>query len=198
MGGRSGFTLVELWVALALTAVLFALANGLLYGMARLDRAARTAGRTAREAEFCLEVFRKEVGEIRHDPADPSFTILGGSGMLAYSTSRREIIARDDMPRGFNRVEWRFDPARHVLVRTVSQLAHGVATVEAPRSQVLLNGVAEVRFLRHDGRQWVALSGGVGPLEPGRALGMEVVQVLGEDVRERRVLPAAALLPAEW
>lgn len=185
-------------MALALTAVLFALANGLLYGMARLDVASRTAGRAAREAEFCLEVFRKEVGEIRHDPADPSFTILGGAGLLAYSTSRREVIARDDMPRGFNRVEWRFDPARHVLVRTVSQLAHGVVTADVPRSQALLTGVAEVRFLRHDGQRWVALSGGVGPLEPARALGMEVVQILGEDTRERRVLPAAALLPAEW
>lgn len=195
---RAGFTLVEIWVALGLTALLFALVNGLVFGLLKATQISREVGRAGRAAEFCLEMFRKEVGEIRWDPADPMFTILAGAGVLAYSTSRREVIARDDMPRGYLRVEWRYDAGARTLVRRVSPIVAGVGEAGRTVTTTLLDDVLEVRFLRHDGQRWEVLTGGASPLPPSSALAMEVVRPLTSDSAARRVLPATALLPAPW
>lgn len=170
----SGLTLIEMTIALALTALLLILLNGLLGGVSRWSVHTREASAAARKLEFALEVMRKEIGELRLVASDPQMLLLGGAGMLSYATTRAELIARDEMPRGLIRVEWRYEPSEKVLIRTVTPIAGPSREAGVSRSVVILEQLEKVQFLVHDGKAWIPLTGSNAPVENPRAIGLEL------------------------
>jgi len=171
---RRGLTLIEMTIALALTALLLILVNGLLGGVSRWSVHTREASLEARRLEFALEVMRKEIGELRLVASDPQFLLLGGAGTLSYATTRTELIARDEMPNGLVRVDWKFDPDTKTLQRTVTPVSGNSREAGVSRTVTVLDHLEKVQFSVHDGRQWILLSGSNAPVEQPRAIGLEL------------------------
>ena len=169
-----GLTLVEMTIALALTALLLILVNGLLGGVSRWSVHTREASVQARRLEFALEVMRKEIGELHLVASDPRMLLLGGAGTLSYVTTRAELIARDEMPSGLLRVEWKFDPPTRRLLRTVTPVAGTSREAGVSRTVPVLGDLEKVQFSIFDGRQWTALTGSDAPVEKPRAIGLEL------------------------
>lgn len=171
---RRGVTLIEMTIALTLTALLLILVNGLLGGVSRWSVHTREASSSARRLEFALEVMRKEIGELRLVASDPQLLLLGGAGTLSYATSRVELIARDEMPNGLLRVDWKFDPSSGQLLRTVTPVSGSSREAGVSRTIPILEHLEKVQFSVHDGQKWIPLSGSNAPVEQPRAIGLEL------------------------
>lgn len=169
-----GLTLIEMTIALTLTALLLILVNGLLGGVSRWSVHTREASAAARRLEFALEIMRKEIAELRLVASDPQLLLLGGAGTLSYATTRAELIARDEMPSGLVRVDWKFDQEAGDLLRTVTPVAGNSREAGVSRSMKILDNLENVRFSIHDGRKWIPLTGSNAPVEEPRAIGMEL------------------------
>lgn len=192
---KSGFTLVETLISLTLLAVLFVLLGGLLSGMAKISRVASDMAIFDREIEFCSEIMRKELGEMVIDNQKADFTFLGGSEFLAYTTTRDELLARDSIPGGAKRVEWRYDPEKKSLVRTATKLvAPGQGLPPVARSS-FIEGLIGIEFLYFDGVTWFKLSG-ISSVVP-RSESIAVRFIIKKDTNETGVYETAFLLPYE-
>lgn len=157
--GRQGYTLVELLISLALLAVLFTLLGSLLHGMARISRLAEDGSVREREIAFCFEMMRKELGEMVIDQRKADFSFLSGENFIAYTTTRNELLARDSIPSGVKRIEWRYDPGAQVLVRRVSMLIDGKREAAAPVETRFLEGLQSFETLIFDKVNWLRMTG---------------------------------------
>lgn len=191
----SGFSLVEVLMALTLLVILFTLANAALYGMAKISGNALGTMRKARALEFCIETMRKELGEVRFEPGSEQFSLDAGEGFLSYSTTRSEVIARSDMPRGFLRVEWKFDPDKKTLERTVTDLVQRGKEIGKSSTKRLLNGLSRVSFFLHNGKQWDLIRGKPQTLLITNAILIEIEFENGESPFPTRLYKSAFWLP---
>ena len=192
---EAGFTLVEVLLALTLLSLLFALANGALFSMGRISGKTIASMQKARALEFCAETMRKELGEARCDPADDRFQLTGGEGFLSYSTTRSEVIARTDMPRGFLQVEWKFDPDKKTLQRTVTDLVQRGKEIGKTASSTLLDGLIRVSFEMHDGKQWTLLRGKPTVLPVTQAIAVELEFDKGQSPFSTPIYKSAFAMP---
>lgn len=156
---RNAFTLVEMLISLALLAVLFTLLGGLLHGMSRISRLAEDNSIRDREMNFCFNMIRKELGEMVVEQKKTDYSFLSGENFVAYTTTRQELLARNSIPGGAKRVEWRFDPGANNLVRTTSMLIDGKREVGAPVATAFLQGLAGFEVYFFDKVQWLRMTG---------------------------------------
>lgn len=119
---KKGFTLVETLIALTLLAVLFSVLGGLLFGMSHIANLTNNTTSRSREINFCFELIRKELGEAVINNMDPRFSFLAGENFISYTTIRQELVARDDVDRGYKRIEWRYFPDKKIIKRSVTPI----------------------------------------------------------------------------
>ncbi|MGM0601623.1 MAG: prepilin-type N-terminal cleavage/methylation domain-containing protein, partial [Candidatus Rifleibacteriota bacterium] len=152
---RNGYTLVELLISLTLLAVLFTLMGSLLTGMSRISRLAEDDSLRNRETQFCFDLMRKELSEMIVEQKKVNFNFIGGNEFMAYTTTRKELLARDSIPGGAKRVEWRYDAAAKTLKRTVSMLIDGKREPVAPVETSFLSGLESFEIYFFDGVDWL-------------------------------------------
>ncbi|MFZ2960762.1 MAG: prepilin-type N-terminal cleavage/methylation domain-containing protein [Candidatus Ozemobacteraceae bacterium] len=175
-----GFTLVEILIAITLTGLLFAILNGVLTGLVRIGSRTTEAIDASRRLEYCVELLRRELGELRLIPTDPQMSLLGGRGLLIFTTTRSELIARTEVPRGLVRVEWRHLPEKRLLQRTVYAVASGVHELGRMVTVDLLTQVEDVTFSSFDGLSWTPFRGVLEPASCARAIGFDITYAKGE------------------
>jgi len=119
---KKGFTLVETLISMTLLAVLFSVLGGLLFGMSHIANLTNNITSRSREVNFCFELIRKELGESVINNMDPRFSFLAGENFISYATIRQELVARDDVARGYKRIEWRYFPDKKVIRRSITPI----------------------------------------------------------------------------
>lgn len=156
---RAAFSLVETLISLALLAVLFTILGGLLHGMSRISRAAEDISTFDREAEFCFELMRKELGEAVVDNSRLDYSLVAGDNFLAYTTVRTELVARDTVPDGAKRVEWRYDPGEKELVRTVNRIMPEGRELAPSSRMAFLTGIEGFEIFHQLAFGWAKITG---------------------------------------
>lgn len=156
---RRAFTLVEMLISLILLGVLFTLLGGLLSGMSRISRMAEDDFVRDREMSFCFDLIRKELGEMIVEQGQESYRFLSGENFVAYTTTRQELLARNSIPGGAKRVEWRYDPSAQKLIRTTSMLIDGKREVGLPSVTPFLEGLAGLEIYFFDKVEWQRMTG---------------------------------------
>jgi len=171
---NNGFTFVELILAVSLSAFLLTIAGGFLFNMTEFSARAIADSLTSRQLEFCIETLRKEIQESRTDGTDPLYAFLGGDGTISFATSRTEIIARSEVPRGYLRIEWHFDEARGTLGRSVGALSRSDGRAGKTHSIELLKNIERLSFWRYDGKKWFPITGSPTSIPDAVALKLEI------------------------
>ncbi|GAB4273696.1 MAG: hypothetical protein Kow0029_13490 [Candidatus Rifleibacteriota bacterium] len=108
---------------------------------------------------FCFELIRKELGEMIVDQNESNYNLLSGDNFIAYTTTRQELLARNSIPGGAKRVEWRYDPGSRKLVRTVSMLIDGKREPEPPVKTEFFEDLAGFEVYWYDRVQWLRMTG---------------------------------------
>jgi prepilin-type N-terminal cleavage/methylation domain-containing protein len=195
---KRAYTLVELLISLSLLAVLFTLLGSLLMGMSRISRLAEDDSLRERELNFCISLIRKELGEMQVDQKLVDYNFLGGDNFIAYTTTRRELLARDSIPGGSKRVEWRYDPTEKILIRTVSQLIDGKRQIAAaPVKTKFLEGLAGFESYFFDGVNWLRITG-ISELMPRTgSLALRFVFDDPDEPENQKFYESAFILPNE-
>lgn len=195
---KSGFTLVETIISLALLAVLFVLLGGLLSGMARISRTASDISVFDREIEFCCEIIRKELGEMVIDNQKADYMLLGGDEFLAYTTTRDELLVRDSIPGGVKRVEWRYDSGEKRLVRIVTRLVKPGSELPPVSRSYFLEGLAGIQFFYFDGITWFQLAGISSVIPQSKSIALRFLLKKDpdeKDTSEKKIYETAFWLP---
>ncbi|MBF0498843.1 MAG: hypothetical protein HQM09_01815 [Candidatus Riflebacteria bacterium] len=198
-----GVTLIEAVIAISLTALLLVLVNGMTSGLARVTVRVREASVAARRLEFCVELMRRELAESRFGTSGnasgtatgTAFVPRGGDGMLSYPTGRGEVIAHDEMPRGFLRVDWHFDPSTGTLSRVVTPIEGWGNEAGSMRETVLLSGVKELVFSIYTEGKWFPLTGTLAPFEKAEAIRLDIGFIPGESPLFHNAFSTAFSLP---
>ena len=194
---RRAYTLVELLISLALLAVLFTLLGSMLHGMSRISRLAEDGAVRDREMSFCFDLMRKELGEMVLDQRKADFNMLSGENFIAYTTTRTELLARNSIPGGVKRVEWRFEPAEKRLVRTVSMLIDGKRTAAAPAQTRFFQELKGFEIYVFDGVDWLRMTG-ISELVPQTTgLCVRLIFPSERDDQKDEFFESAFLLPNE-
>ncbi len=151
---KNGFTLIEIMISLLLLSVLLSLLSGMLYSMMKLSNTAESVSGRQREVAFCLDLMRKELGEIVVNNNDSRLTLLAGEDFLSYATTRQELVARDSIPRGLARVEWRFDRQNGNLIRKVFQVPEP-GRIQPPETETrFLSDLKQIEIGYLDDETW--------------------------------------------
>jgi prepilin-type N-terminal cleavage/methylation domain-containing protein len=194
---RKGFTIVELIISLALLSALFVLLGSLLHGMSRLTRLSEDNCAFDRELNFCISLMRKELGEMQVDQNLTGYRFLSGDNFLAYSTTRQELLARNSIPGGIKRVEWRYDPQAKVLVRTVSMLIDGRRELTEPGRTTFLEGLEGFETRIFDGVNWLRMTG-ISELVPKTgSISVRFLVADSKDSTKTEYLSSTFILPNE-
>ncbi|MFZ5952926.1 MAG: prepilin-type N-terminal cleavage/methylation domain-containing protein, partial [Candidatus Rifleibacteriota bacterium] len=156
---RKAFTLVEMLISLALLAVLFTLLGSMLHGMSRLSRLAEDSSLRDRQISFCFDLIRKELGEMVVIQNQGDYSFISGENFVAYTTTRSELLARNSIPGGVKRVEWRHDPGTGNLVRTVSMLVDGKREAGEPSRTRFFENLDGLEVYIFDGVEWLRMTG---------------------------------------
>ncbi|MBF0408421.1 MAG: hypothetical protein HQM10_13810 [Candidatus Riflebacteria bacterium] len=189
------FTFPEMLISITLAALLFTLVNGISYSVSDYSARLIEMSSSARKLEFCVELFRKELGELRRETGNPSFDFLGGEGMLSYATSRLELIARSEIPSGFLRVEWMHDPEKKTLERIVTPVVTDLRLAGKSTRTTLLTNVDKVEFSVFDEKKWFPLTGSLAPIQTAIAVDINIQFVREESPIFGAVFNTAFLLP---
>jgi len=174
---RRAFSIPEILIAIALSAILFALANGALWGVAKLSQNVMGTMQAERGLNFLNDQLRREIGEINWDGESSDEMVRAGEELLIFPTFRHEVIARDHVARGYVQVEWRFDHQKGTLFRKMKVLRLGNAfgrNIETDPVKIL-TGLKAVHFVKHNGKSWVPIRGAPSVLAKPAALGVEIV-----------------------
>ncbi len=156
---RHACTLVEMMISLALLAVLFTLLGSMLHGMSRLSRLAEDSSLRERQMSFCFDLIRKELGEMVVVQNQGDYSFVGGENFIAYTTTRDELLARNSIPGGVKRVEWRHDPGTGSLIRTVSMLIDGKRDAGEPVKSSFFEDLDRFEIYVFDGVEWLRMTG---------------------------------------
>ncbi|MBF0543688.1 MAG: prepilin-type N-terminal cleavage/methylation domain-containing protein [Candidatus Riflebacteria bacterium] len=189
------FSFVEMLITMALAALLLTLVNGITYSTSDYSRRIIELSTTARKLEFFVELMRKELGELHRETGNPAFDFLGGEGMLSYSTSRLEFIARNDTPAGYLRIEWIHDPEKKVLERSVTPVVTDTRQAGKTTVTKILENVEKVEFSIFDGKKWFPLTGSLAPIDIANAVGVDIYFVKASSPVFGNAFSTAFLLP---
>jgi prepilin-type N-terminal cleavage/methylation domain-containing protein len=192
---RRGYTLVEMLISLALLAVLFSLLGSMLHGMSRISRLAEDSSVRDREMSFCMDLMRKELGEMILDQKKVDFNFISGDNFMAYTTTRNELLARDSIPGGVKRIEWRYDPALKCLKRTVSTLIDGKRDLAARVETAFLDTLEGFEVYYFNGVDWIKMTG-ISELVPD-CTSICVRFVFPSENRDKQFFETAFILPNE-
>lgn len=192
---RRAYTLVEMLISLALLAVLFTLLGSMLHGMSRISKLAEDSSVRDREIAFCFDLMRKELGEMVLDQKKVDFNFLSGENFIAYTTTRDELLARNTVPGGVKRVEWRYDPAAQQLARTVSMLIDGKREAGAPVETRFLSELQAFEIYIFDGVNWLRMTG-ISELVP-QTSGIAVRFAFAAEDKNQQFFETAFILPNE-
>jgi prepilin-type N-terminal cleavage/methylation domain-containing protein len=194
---RQGYTLVELLISLALLGVLFTLLGSLLTGMSKISRLAEDTSVRDREMSFCFDLIRKELGEMVVDQKKIDFNFISGDDFIAYTTTRPELLARNSIPGGARRVEWRYDPAGQRLVRSASMIVDGKRQPVEPVVTDFLAGLAGFEVYYFDKVQWMRLTG-ISELVPQtNCIAVRFIFNSDDDLNRQEFYESAFILPNE-
>jgi hypothetical protein len=131
------------------------------------------------------------------DQKKVNFNFVGGNDFIAYTTTRKELLARNSIPGGAKRVEWRYDPNEQKLNRTVSMLLDGKREPVAPVETSFLPGLESFEIYFFDGVDWLRLTG-ISELMP-QTVGISVrfVFAANENTDQQEFIESAIILPNE-
>lgn len=145
---RSGFTLMEVLLALALTTLLVGAVFSFLENLGRRrDELARSAQR-ARELATLIDRIEGDLAAAVVSDARGGPGVIGRSAEISVLT--RRVVPTSGRTEGdLSRTSYAFDPAEGLIRAGI-----GVAPSDAPPAEIAAEGVRSLRFRYFDGRAW--------------------------------------------
>lgn len=145
---RSGFTLMEVLLALALTTLLVGAVFSFLENLGRRRDELASSAQRSRELATLMDRIEGDLAATVVSDARGGPGVIGKSAEISVLT--RRVVARSGRTEGdLSRASYAFDPAEGLIRAGI-----GVAPSDAPPTEIAAEGVRSLRFRYFDGRAW--------------------------------------------